>query len=147
MRVKPVPLQIILQLITYCYNMPDPTLNAIGNMITLGFFFLLRPGEYASTDNDEAAPFRVCNVRLLCNNIHLNPYTCMELDLHTATHVSLEFTKQKNGIRGELVSLGRSGHPLLCPVHAMIQRLRHFCLHNDTLAHPHLHILYQCNII
>ena len=33
-------------------------------MIILGFFFLLRPGEYAATTNPDAAPFRLSNIRL-----------------------------------------------------------------------------------
>jgi hypothetical protein len=39
-------------------------------------------------------------------------------------------------VRGELVGLGRSGHPYLCPVYAMIMRLRHFQLHHAPLTHP-----------
>jgi hypothetical protein len=105
-------------------------------MLTLGFFFLLRPGEYAYTDNEEAAPFRICDVHLLRNNFRLNPYTCTEVELSAATHVALEFTKQKNGVRGELVGLGRSGHAYMCPVYAMIQRMRHFRLHQATLTQP-----------
>jgi hypothetical protein len=38
-------------------------------------------------------------------------------------------------VRGELVGLGRSGHLVLCPVLAMINRLGHFQLHR---APPHL---------
>ncbi|MFN9983804.1 MAG: hypothetical protein ACK53Y_28015, partial [bacterium] len=47
MRVKPIPLQIILHVVTECYRTQDPASNTMGQMITLGFFFLLRPGEYA----------------------------------------------------------------------------------------------------
>jgi hypothetical protein len=91
-RVKPVPLQLLLRLIRHCYTTADPSFNAIGHMLTLGFFFLLRPGEYAHTDNEEATPFRICDVHLLPNNFRLNPYSCTELELTTATHVALEFT-------------------------------------------------------
>jgi hypothetical protein len=35
------------------------------------------------------------------------------------TQVALELDKQKNGVWGELVGLGRSGHPLWCPVATM----------------------------
>jgi hypothetical protein len=105
-------------------------------MLTLGFFFLLRPGEYAHTDNEEAAPFRICDVHLLRNNFRLNPYTCTELELTTATHVALEFTKQKNGVRGDLVGLGRSGHAFMCPVYAMTRRLLHFRLHQASPLTP-----------
>jgi hypothetical protein len=56
------------------------------------------------------------------------------MDLRSSTHVALEFTNQKNGTRGELIGLGRSGHPLWCPVHVVIQRVLHLRLHG---APPH----------
>jgi hypothetical protein len=102
-------------------------------MITLGFFFLLRPGEYAFTDNDEAAPFRLQDIHVFVHAIRLDVSRCSEYQLDSATHVALEFTKQKNGVRGELISHGRSQHEFLCPVKAMIWRLKHLRLHN---AHP-----------
>ena len=69
----------------------------------------------------------------MANNVKLNPLTCTELLLDTASHVALEFTTQKNGVRGELVGLGRSGHPIFCPVLAIINRVKHLRLHQ---AHP-----------
>jgi hypothetical protein len=135
-RVKPIPLQILLNLLDYCYHTPDAAYNAMGHMLTLGFFFLLCPGEWAFTDNPEAAPFRICNVHLLRNNTRLNMYSCSERDLESATHIALEFTKQKNAVRGELVGLGRSGHAFMCPVYAMIQRIRHLRLHQAPLTTP-----------
>jgi hypothetical protein len=136
MRVKPIPLQIILHVVTECYRTQDPATNTMGQMITLGFFFLLRPGEYALTDNADAAPFRSCDVHLLHHNTRLNHYTCPEQLLDAATHVALEFTNQKNGVRGELVGLGRSGHAVLCPVIATIARLKHFRLHRACPKTP-----------
>jgi hypothetical protein len=138
-RVKPIPLQIIQHVVRQSYITPDAKLRTVGQMITLGFFFLLRPGEYAFTDNSDAAPFRLQDVHVLRYNVRLSVLTCPEHDLDTATHVALEFTKQKNGVRGELVGLGRSGHPFLCPVKAMIDRIKHLRLHQ---AHPTHHI-YQ----
>lgn len=138
-RVKPIPLQIIHHVILHCYRTPDPRSNAIGQMIILGFFFLLRLGEYAHTNNPEAAPFCLCDVHLLRYNVRIDALRCAEELLTSATHVALEFTMQKNGVRGELVMLGRSGHHILCPVLAAIARLKHLRLHQ---AHPTTH-LYQ----
>jgi len=45
----------------------------IADMLLLGFFFLLRPGEYAYTDNANAAPFRICDTHLMINNRCLHP--------------------------------------------------------------------------
>jgi hypothetical protein len=105
-------------------------------MLLLGFFFLLRPGEYAWTANEDAAPFTLANVHIIHNNTRLHPLTCPEHYLLAASFVALEFTTQKNGVRGELVGLGRSGHDLLCPVLAIINRIRHFRLHQAPLNTP-----------
>jgi hypothetical protein len=48
-RVKPIPLQILQHVVALCARGNDPKLQAISHMIILGFFFLLRPGEYAFT--------------------------------------------------------------------------------------------------
>jgi hypothetical protein len=105
-------------------------------MLIVGFFFLLRPGEYAATANENATPFRVCDVHILLHTRRLDPFTCPEYELHAATHVALEFTSQKNGVRGELVGLTRSSHPVLCPILALCQRLRHLRLHRAPLTTP-----------
>jgi hypothetical protein len=64
-------------------------------MLALGFFFLLRPGEYAFTPNPDAVPFRLCDVHLIFHNKRLNPLTCAEEELDLTHYVGLEFTKQK----------------------------------------------------
>jgi hypothetical protein len=128
-RVKPVPLQIILHIVVQCYTTQDAIHNAFAHMLTLGFFFLLRPGEYAATCNPDATPFRLCDIHLLHASRRLDVMTCPEAALDTVTHVALEFTTQKNGVRGELVGLGRSGHHTLCPVIAAIRRIKHLRLH------------------
>jgi hypothetical protein len=105
-RVKPIPLQILHWVVQYCFRTQDARLNTIGQMVVLGFFFLLHPGEYAKTDNPDAAPFRLRDIHLLVHNVRLNTVLCSEQDLLSVTHVALEFTTQKNGVRGELVGLG-----------------------------------------
>jgi len=66
----------------------------------------------------------------------LNPLTCSDTDLHATNFVGLEFTTQKNGVRGEIVGLGRSGHPVLCPVHAMITHVTHLRLYHAIPTTP-----------
>jgi hypothetical protein len=51
---------------------------AMADMLLLGFFFLLRPGEYAFTDNPEADPFRLCDIHLLIQDRRLHPYEATE---------------------------------------------------------------------
>jgi hypothetical protein len=124
-RVKPIPLPIIAQTAAVHRLANTPFGNAMADMLILGFFFLLRPGEYACTTNPEATPFRLCGIHLMVNNRRLHHLTCPNHDLFLVNFVALEFTNQKNGVRGELVGLGRSGHPTWCPVQALVNRVKH----------------------
>jgi len=125
-RVKPIPISLICK-IAQSTTAGAPSTCAIANMIVLGFFFLLCPGEYTGSNNDDT-PFRSLDVQLFIGpqriNFHLTPD-----QIHAATSVSLTFTTQKNGVRGEVVNHGRSGHPTLCPVLAACRRLEHLLAH------------------
>jgi hypothetical protein len=101
-----------------------PDIKAIADMISITFFFLLRPGEYTGTASD-TTPFTLRDVqcwigqqRYLATDIPLD-------DLSRITFVALTFTTQKNGVRGEVIGLGRSGNPALCPVLALARRIQH----------------------
>jgi hypothetical protein len=89
--------------------------------LVLGFYFLLRPGEYLGLPR--LTQFRFGDVRLWIGSRALDHATCPEADILAATFVTLTFTRQKNGVRNETVGHGRSGHACLCPVHAVGQRL------------------------
>lgn len=138
-RVKPIPIQIL----HHAFNMviqdphPKPSLLAIADMMAIAFYFLMRPGEYCSSST-EAHPFRVSDVELFCGP-HLLPIThCTDRELQTATFVKLTFTTQKNSVAGECIGHGRSGHPLMCPVLAVVRRLLHLRQHRaapDTPVH------------
>ncbi len=105
-------------------------------MIILGFFFLLHPGKYAHMDNDKASPFRFCDTHLLINDRRIQHYTAADTELAIVNYVTLEFTNQKNGVRGELVGLGHSSHPTYCPVRALINRTKHLRSHNTPRTTP-----------
>jgi len=64
-RVKPVPFPIIAQTVSFCHTVNTPASNTMANMLLLGFFFLLRPGDNAYRDNSDAAPYQLCNIHLL----------------------------------------------------------------------------------
>lgn len=93
-------------------------------MTALAFFFLLRPGEYTGTTSN-ATPFRLCDVQLFIGGNRLNFTTASEATLMAATFGTLEFTNQKNGVRGEIIGLGRSGNPQMCPVLCLTRRILH----------------------
>jgi len=135
-RVKPIPFPIIAQTAQLAYTAQTAHGLAIADMLLLVFFFLLRPGEYTHTTNPDAAPFRLQDSHLLINDCQLNNITCTEEDLLAVNYIALEFTTQKNGVRGELVGLGWSGHPIWCPVKALINRIRHLRSHNAPRTTP-----------
>jgi hypothetical protein len=135
-RVKPIPFPVIAQAVALCHRANTPASNTIADMLLLGFFFLLRPGKYAYTPNPDADPFRLQDVHLLIFNHRLHPNTATEQELLAVNYIALEFTTQKNGVRGELVGLGRTGHHTHCPVIALTNRNRHLCTHRAPLHTP-----------
>ena len=134
-RVKPVPLQVLRHINTIALASNDATIMATADMITLAFFFLLRPGEYTDSASD-SKPFHLQDVQLSVGAQRLNTNTATDAQLRTATFVTLTFTEQKNGVRGEVIGLGRSGNPNLCPVNALTRRILHLRQHNAAPNTP-----------
>jgi hypothetical protein len=135
-RVKPIPFPILAHTAALCYRANTAQTCTIADMLILGIFFLLRPGEYAHTDNENAAPFRLCDVHLLIHNRCVHPLTCTHDELDHVNYIALEFTTQKNGVRGELIGLGRSGHHMHCPVQAACNRIRHLRTFQAPMTTP-----------
>lgn len=109
----------------------QPSNQAVADMLGLAFFFLLRPGEYTdsgSTGND-TTPFRLCDVQLFIGPRRLDLTSATTAAIKSATFATLEFTTQKNGVRGEVIGLGLSGDPVLCPVQILIRRILHLQAH------------------
>lgn len=76
-------------------------------MAVLAFFFLLRPGEYTS-ESSEYTPFTLTGVQMFIGSVRLDHMPCPYAILHRATFATLEFTNQNNGVRGDVIELGRS---------------------------------------
>ena len=109
--------------------------QAVADMIVIAFFYLLRPGEYTGTTNDNA-PFRLQDVQLFVGSRRLTLLHATEADLQASTSASLTFTTQKNGVRGEVVLHGRSGCVLCCPVAAIVRRIMCLRQHDASPATP-----------
>lgn len=131
-RVKPIPISLV-ELVATQSHTGNSEAQAIADMIILGFFFLLRPGEYTGTSNDDT-PFRLQDLQLFQGQRRLDLVGDTDDVLAMATSVSLTFTTQKNGVRGEVVNHGRSGHARLCPVQAAIRRVLHLRRHRAPIA-------------
>jgi hypothetical protein len=138
LRVKPIPLPLLHEVYCAAVLAGDPLSRATADMAYLGFFYLLRPGEYCLSP--DSTPFRICDVQLRIGNIVLNITTCSFDTLMRATCAQLEFTDQKNMIRGEVLAHGRSGHYLACPVAALTRRLLYLRSHGATPLTPLYHV-------
>ena len=128
-RVKPVPVPVLHRVIAVAQASNDPLLEAAADMITMAFFFLLRPGEYADSSAD-SSPFRFEDVQLFLGQRRLDLRNATVAQLQSSTFSSLTFTDQKNGIRGEVIGLSPSGQILLCPTKAIARRIVHLRSHN-----------------
>ena len=60
-------------------------------MITLAFFFLLRPSEYTATGSD-TSPFTLADVQLFHVSVRLNLQQALECKINHSTFDTLEFT-------------------------------------------------------
>ncbi len=123
-RVKPLPLTLLTQCVTLAHQEGTQTALAASECLVLGFFFLLRPGEYLGIPNDALDnTFRLRNVGLWIGARALDILSCPVADLQAATFGTVTFTRQKNSVRNETIGHGRSGHPHLCPVLCLVARV------------------------
>ena len=135
-RVKPIPILIITYILNQAHGLHrDPARQAIADITTIAFYFLLRPGEYTGTTTDDA-PFLLAHIGLYHHNQRLDLLHSPMALLHAATSASYTFTKQKNGVENEKLVHGRSGHPLCCPVLATVRLVLHPRAHKATLKTP-----------
>ncbi len=123
-RVKPLKVSLLTQFVTLAHQEGTPLALAASECLILGFYFLLRPGEYLGPPNDVLDPtFRLSNIGLWIGSRALAILTCPLADLQAATFATVTFTRQKNGVRNETIGHGRSGHPQLCPVMCLVARI------------------------
>ena len=134
-RVKPVPTQVLRRIAVLASQSSCPIIQATSDMIILAFFFLLRPGEYTATAS-ETQPFELQHVQLFIGSRRINFSTATDAEILESRFCSLTFDKQKNGVRGEVIGLGLSGDPLLCPVRALGRRIIHLRTHNAPITTP-----------
>ena len=120
-RVKPLPPQLLIQTVTLAHREATPTVLAAAEILTIGFFFLLRPGEYLGTPDDVLDTlFRLRDITLWAGSRALPILSCSIAELQSTMFATLTFTRQKNGVRNETVGHGRSGHPHICPVLSLV---------------------------
>jgi len=135
-RVKPVPITLVIYLLRVAHHITgDEAQQAIADMITIAFYYLLRPGEYTGTTSDDTA-FAIKDVTLHLGKRALDWATASLAEIEAATSASYTFTTQKNGVRNKIIAYGRSHHPLCCPVTATICRILYHRRHNTPPEAP-----------
>lgn len=140
-RVEPIPMPILLQ--AEALGRRTPRDRATLDCMWMGFYFLLRPGEYANASGDAKTPFRLQDVQFKIGSRHYPDVMTVPIEtLLAATFVSLTFTNQKNGVKGEKLGHASNGQRFACPVRAVIRRVEHLRSHH---AHPStpLHVYYD----
>jgi hypothetical protein len=137
-RVKPIPIQLILTILSIAYHATTTSNNAakaIADMTVIAFYYLLRPGEYTATATDDAA-FRLQDLQLFIGDRFFDLSVAPISDLEAATSASLVFTNQKNGVREEVVNHATSGVSHCCLVRALARRAIHLGTHDAPPATP-----------
>lgn len=129
-RIKPLPLQLVHTAIRLAQADGTPLARSAADCLVIGFYFLLRPGEYAGVPRHQSDDlFRLQDVGLWIGSRKLDVLGCPLPDLLSATFATLTFTSQKNGVRGETIGHSRSGHPSLCPVLCLVARIHYLREH------------------
>jgi len=128
-RVKPIPVPILQRILAIALMGHSRFNIAVGDMIAIAFFFLLRPGEHTGSGS-ESTPFRLADVQLFHGPVRLNLETASDTALLSATFASLTFATQKNGVRGEVIGLGHSGNPQFSPAICVARRVILLRQHN-----------------
>ena len=128
-RVRPIPsaaLQEAQRIATSTSGMARE--HALADLMWLAYYFLLRPGEYLYTSSEHA--FRLEDIVLRVHGSD-HPATTIPLELlDGVTFAGLTFNEQKNGVKGEIIGLTRSGDPNACAVLALTRRVRHLRQHH-----------------
>lgn len=135
--VKPVPITLLLHILRRAHGPPagDDRSTVLADVITVAFYFLLRPGEYTGTSHDDQ-PFQIQDVHLHLGERRLDTFAATLAELNAATSASYTLTRQKNGVGNETLSHGRANHALCCPVRATLRLLLYHRTHHTPHTQP-----------
>lgn len=139
-RVKPVPLSLVRRVWETATTNQE---KAVGDMCLIGFFFLCRPGEHVETTSEsQSRAFRLEDVHLLvgCRWWLASQIPLASLD--AARFATLHYTTQKNGVQGQGITLGPTGHRTICPVKALLRRVKHLRANNAPDETP-IHAYFE----
>ena len=93
-------------------------MQALLDLTVIAFFFLLRPGEHCY-DKQNDHPLCLQDISFQSPNATSNAATITNKELALATTVHLEFTGQKSGNKGEVITHGNTHKELVTPLKAL----------------------------
>jgi integrase len=145
-----LPVSAIESIVVYQHQRRTRIHTVLADLLTLAFFFLLRPGEYCFPNGrtrTRTVQFRRQDIRLYKDGNVLS-HTLPLATLLTADGVRLYLDNQKNGTRGATMYHDSTSNPLFSPTTAAARLIHHLYTldPNDTslpisLVEPGHHIL------
>jgi thiol-disulfide isomerase/thioredoxin len=134
-RRKPVPKYVLFEADRLARSYNQARELAIADLMWIGFFYLLRPGEYLYATKGRY-PFTLGDIVL---RIGAQEYTADTIPLHLlhlVSYAGLTFTMQKNGVPGELIGLTTTGASIACPVRSILRRVQHVRAYTNARDTP-----------
>ena len=138
-RVKPIPLQVPSHISSISTALGDPILMVECNIIIIAYFFLLRAGEYTESKSEIISLRLEDNTFSWSRSVFLSTATAS--DIQAANFVTIPFTTQKNGVRGENIGHKTSSDPLLWNKAALLLRVVHLISNMTPPSTPLAHFM------
>ena len=146
-RVYPCNMSIIRELpetLDTKHPVYGPLNKTVIDLIIVAFYWLLRPAEYCKSDapGTRSQAFEFQHVQFTIDGAI---YKAPEAPLNDAnimertTYAALEFTDQKNGVRGEIVGHSANSDSFFCPVKALLRICRRMKKHSARTTDPLYH--------
>ena len=124
-RVRPLPV-FILHCMDSVANSVSTRDKAITELACIAFFFFLRPGEYYSSRRDTVSiPFNLRDIQFFLGDQPTQATTASATTCAATTFISLLFTTQNNGVKGESIRHSATGPPRARAVASIRRRVAH----------------------
>ena len=110
--------------------------RCLGDLIQIALYFCLRSCEYTKTNSHtRTTQFRFRDMQF--HDAHgIIPFDAPAVRFRRATAVTLYLDNQKNGVRGESITMELSGIPFGCAVSAAVERFLHLRENDADLDTP-----------
>lgn len=123
-----VPISVPHHILKDCWKKTSsPLKRTVGDLCNIAFYFLLRVGEYTSqggTRRRRTERFRIKDVLLRRKDGSFIPNTAPLSELYKAKTATLCITNQKNGVKGQCISLDCTGSDT-SPIRSLARRVYH----------------------